>query len=56
MNEYQELGHMTEVESNDKDLHSVYYLLHHSVVKEASSTTRVRVVFDASAKTSSNFK
>jgi len=54
MKEYQELGHMTEVEPNDEDSHPIYYLPHHSVVKESSSTTRVRVVFDASAKTSSN--
>lgn len=54
MEEYQELGHMTEVDLNAEDPDPVYYLPHHSVVKESSSTTRVRVVFDASAKTSSN--
>ncbi|XP_036141015.1 uncharacterized protein LOC118644996 [Monomorium pharaonis] len=54
MNEYQQLGHMTEITPEEKDLNSVYYLPHHSVVKESSTTTRVRVVFDASARTSSN--
>ncbi|XP_012542665.2 uncharacterized protein LOC105840305 [Monomorium pharaonis] len=54
MNEYLELGHMTEVKSSDRDLESVYYLPHHSVVKESSITTKTRVVFDASAKTSTN--
>ena len=33
----------------------VYYLLIHVVHKEASSTTRVRAVFDASARSSSGF-
>ncbi|XP_075210332.1 uncharacterized protein LOC142317663 [Lycorma delicatula] len=31
-----------------------YYLPHHPVIKEASSSTRLRVVFDASSKTSTN--
>ena len=32
-----------------------YYMPMHGVVKESSSTTKLRVVFDASAKTSSGF-
>ncbi|XP_058448908.1 uncharacterized protein LOC131428867 [Malaya genurostris] len=32
-----------------------YYLPHHPVFKEASTTTKIRVVFDGSAKTSSGF-
>ncbi|XP_029055232.2 uncharacterized protein LOC114882514 [Osmia bicornis bicornis] len=50
LKEYSKLGHMTEVK-DDNNLG--YYLPHHAVVKESSTTTKVRVVFDASAKTSS---
>ncbi|XP_054290792.1 uncharacterized protein LOC129005810 [Macrosteles quadrilineatus] len=50
MHEYEELGHMEKVTANDTDK-PVYYLPHHPVIKEASSTTKLRVVFDASAKT-----
>lgn len=36
-----------------KDVQEVYYMPIHVVYKEASTTTKVRAVFDASAKTSS---
>lgn len=58
MREYIELGHMRCIgEADDSRLDqgkTVCYLPHHPVFKEASSTTKVRVVFDGSAKTSTN--
>ncbi|XP_055543771.1 uncharacterized protein LOC129729284 [Wyeomyia smithii] len=48
MEEYLTLGHMQEV--NDKPA-KCYFLPHHSVYKSSSSTTKLRVVFDASAAT-----
>ncbi|CAK9797165.1 hypothetical protein ANTQUA_LOCUS1055 [Anthophora quadrimaculata] len=51
LKEYVQLGHMTEV-SDDRDSEG-YYLPHHAVIKDSSATTKVRVVFDASAKSSS---
>ncbi|XP_076230305.1 uncharacterized protein LOC143176843, partial [Nomia melanderi] len=50
LREYEQLGHMTQVNANEAA--DGFYLPHHAVIKEASETTRVRVVFDASAKTS----
>ncbi|XP_044005854.1 uncharacterized protein LOC122850862 [Aphidius gifuensis] len=51
MQEYLDLGHMSLV-SDDSDHR--YYLPHHAVIKKSSSTTKVRVVFDASAKSNNN--
>ncbi|XP_075217877.1 uncharacterized protein LOC142322682 [Lycorma delicatula] len=54
INEYINLGHMSEL--NSKDLlipdSEVFYLPHHNVFKETSLTTKLRVVFDGSAKSS----
>lgn len=51
MEEYEALGHMSRVDHEGDGVERCY-LPHHPVVKEGSTTTRVRVVFDASARTS----
>ncbi|XP_053681589.1 uncharacterized protein LOC128732366 [Sabethes cyaneus] len=53
MEEYIQMGHMRKVESNAPNAVQRCFLPHHPVVKEASTTTKVRVVFDGSCKTSS---
>lgn len=55
MNEYFELEHAEPLPPADleKPTNEIFYLLMHAVRKEHSTTTKVRVVFDASAKSSS---
>ncbi len=52
LQEYLTLGHAEEVPPDDLQ-HDHYYLPVHSVFKSSSTTTKVRPVFDASARTSS---
>ncbi|XP_075157882.1 uncharacterized protein LOC142231148 [Haematobia irritans] len=50
MKEYELLGHMSKVGVYPKDIrHNSYFLPHHGVFKEDSTTTKLRVVFDGSS-------
>jgi len=55
MKEYLDLGHMVCVPDSklDRPVGATFYLPHHPVLKESSSTTKLRVVFDGSAQSSS---
>ena len=53
--EFLDLGHLERVPDDQLDNPINFYLPHHCVTKEESSTTKLRVVFDASAKTSTGF-
>ncbi|XP_033317753.1 uncharacterized protein LOC117215502 [Bombus bifarius] len=46
--EYLDLGHMTKINTDHATDHG-YYLPDHGVIKESSDTTKLRVVFDGSA-------
>ncbi|XP_038106901.1 uncharacterized protein LOC119766431 [Culex quinquefasciatus] len=51
--EYEQLGHMRVIEETpNEDPGSAFYLPHHCVLRPTSTTTKLRVVFDGSAKTS----
>ncbi|XP_050077620.1 uncharacterized protein LOC126564582 [Anopheles maculipalpis] len=53
LEEYEALEHCREGrEENDPPNRQVYYMLHHAVLRPSSSSTKCRVVFDASAKPS----
>ncbi|XP_074099028.1 uncharacterized protein LOC141527441 [Cotesia typhae] len=53
MHEYGTLGHMVAVPKNAPEPKQVYYLPHHGVLREQSTTTKLRVVFNGSCKTTS---
>lgn len=52
MNDYIESGHMEIVTQDRLDESQHFFLPHHAVVKNESSSTKLRVVFDASAPSS----
>ncbi|XP_018373384.1 PREDICTED: uncharacterized protein LOC108767792, partial [Trachymyrmex cornetzi] len=51
MHEYLVMEHMRELPEPVDNTWPHFYMPHHCVVKEASSTTKLRVVFNASSKT-----
>lgn len=54
MDTYEDMEHMEKISKEDiyKDNKDCSYLPHHGVFKESSTSTKLRVVFDASCKTS----
>lgn len=53
LNEYRALGHMIQVDPCKKNVVNPVYIPHNLVLRDSSCTTRLRVVFNASCKTSS---
>ncbi|XP_062538647.1 uncharacterized protein LOC134206920 [Armigeres subalbatus] len=47
------MGHMEKIREEDFSGAALYFLPHHAVLKPDSTTTKLRVVFDATCKTSS---
>jgi hypothetical protein len=52
MSEYESFGHMVPVPSDAPEPPHAYYLPHHGVIREDSKTTKLRVVFKGSSKSS----
>ncbi|KYN02013.1 hypothetical protein ALC62_07192, partial [Cyphomyrmex costatus] len=51
--EYETLGHMTKSPPSEiANQEQAYYIPHHAVLRDTSATTRLRVVFNASCRTS----
>ncbi|UYV83626.1 hypothetical protein LAZ67_23001768 [Cordylochernes scorpioides] len=56
LKEYEHLNHMERVPIAEvkRELCRCYYMPHHPVIREQSTTTKMRVVFDVSAKSENN--
>lgn len=54
INEYAELGHLSLCNRNTL-LGPTYHLCHHAVIREESESTKLRVVFDGSAPSTSGY-
>ncbi|XP_058982310.1 uncharacterized protein LOC131804053 [Musca domestica] len=52
LKEYEELGHMSQVDDTNISVPN-YYIPHHCVLRPSSVSTKLHVVFDASCRTSS---
>jgi len=52
LQEYEQLGHMRKVSPPNESTQQTLYIPHHAVIRTHSATTRLRVVFNASAPTS----
>lgn len=52
LDEYEALGHMRQVSNTNDKEHEAFYLPHHCVFKSTAESSKIRVVFDASCKSS----
>ncbi|XP_066596270.1 uncharacterized protein [Prorops nasuta] len=55
MRTYESLGHMTEISASEYKDSKAWYLPHHAVVTSNNLNWKLRVVFDASRKTSESY-